>query len=139
MEMTTNRFWLDVINSLKFLWESGSIQHKDAILNTPLWFNPEFRFQHRREWLNKGITMVSDLLSSNNVVISNEDLIEIYSIKVNFIDYHNIKDIQDNSLKSQISTKFGTEIPRTTLSRNPENLRDEVFHSPPTGRPLQGN
>ena len=31
------------------------------------------------------------------------------------------KDIQDNSLKSRISTKFGTEIPRTTLSRNPEN------------------
>ena len=50
-----------------------------------------------------------------------------------------LKDIQDNSLKSRISTKFGTEIPRTTLSRNPENSRDEVFHSPPTGRPLQGN
>ena len=49
------------------------------------------------------------------------------------------KDIQDNSLKSRISTKFGAEIPRTTLSRNPENLRDEVFHSPPTGRPLHGN
>ena len=50
-----------------------------------------------------------------------------------------LKDIQDNSLKSRISMKFGTEIRRTTLSRNPENLRDEVFHSPPTGRPLQGN
>ena len=50
-----------------------------------------------------------------------------------------LKDIQDNSLKSRISTRFGTEIPRTTLSRNPENLRDEVFHSPPIGRPLQGN
>ena len=91
MEMTTNRFWLDVLTSLKFLWESGSIQHKDAILNTPLWFNPEFRFQLRREWLNKGITMVSDLLSSNNVVISNEELEKTYSIKVNFIDYHSIK------------------------------------------------
>ena len=32
MEMTTNRFWLDVLTSLKFLWESGSIQHKDAIM-----------------------------------------------------------------------------------------------------------
>ena len=35
--------------------------------------------------------MVSDLLSSNNVMISNEELVETYSIKVNFIDYHNIK------------------------------------------------
>ena len=91
MEMTTNRFWLDVLKNLKFLWESGSLQHKDSILNTPLWFNPDFRFQLRRDWLNKGITMVSDLLSNNNVVMSNEDLVETYSIKINFIDYHNIK------------------------------------------------
>ena len=47
------------------------------------------------------------------------------------------KDIQDNSLKSRISTEFGTEIPRTTLSRNPENLRDEVFHSHPSGGPFR--
>ena len=47
------------------------------------------------------------------------------------------KDIQDNSLKLRISTEFGTEIPRTTLSRNPENLRDEVFHSPPSGGPFR--
>ena len=50
---------------------------------------------------------------------------------------HTLKDIQDNSLKSRISTKFGTEIPRTTLSRNPENLTDEVFHSPQQGAPFR--
>ena len=91
MEMTSNRFWLDVLGSLKFLWESNSLQHKDSILNTPLWFNPELRFQLRRDWLNKGITMISDILSNNNVVMSNDDLRETYSIKINFIDYHNFK------------------------------------------------
>ena len=49
---------------------------------------------------------------------------------------NHFKDIQD---KSRISAKFGTEIPRTTLSRNPENLRDEVFHSPPTFSPNLDN
>ena len=70
----------------------------------------------------------------------NEDKIyEDYCCGESYAMFFLLKDIQDNSLKSRISTKFGTEIPRTTLSRNPENLTDEVFHSPPTGRPLQGN
>ena len=61
-----------------------------CILNTPLWYNPAFRFPLRQDWLTKGITMVSDLLT-NKSVLTREDFENIYSVQINFLDFHHIK------------------------------------------------
>ena len=90
MELTSNRFWLDVLNSLKLLWSSNLIENKLCILNTPLWYNPAFRFPLRQDWLTKGITMVSDLLT-NKSVLPREDFENIYSVQIDFLDFHHIK------------------------------------------------
>ena len=89
--MTTNRFWLDVLASLRSLWDSGKIQYKEANLNTPLRYSPGFRFQLRQDWLKKDINMVSDFLSCIRVMLPSEELETKYLIKISFIDYYNIK------------------------------------------------
>ena len=89
-KMASNKFWLDVLKSLKYLWLSNTISNREVILDTPLWYNQEFQFPHRREWLEIGINVVSDLLSCTRVMLSQEELEAIYNIKVYFIDYFNI-------------------------------------------------
>ena len=91
MELTSNKFWLDVLNSLKLLWSSNLVENKLCILNTPLWYNPSFRFPLRQDWLSKCINMVSDLLTDTRVVLNREDFENIYSVQINFLDYHHIK------------------------------------------------
>ena len=56
-----------------------------------LWYNPSFKFPLRHEWLIKGITMLSDLLTRTRVVLEREEFEAMYNVKVNFIDYHHIK------------------------------------------------
>ena len=91
VELTSNKFWQDVLSSLKLLWTNHLIENKVCILNTPLWYNPSFKFPLRHEWLLKGITMVSDLLTCTRVVLDREEFEMTYTVNINFIDYHHMK------------------------------------------------
>ena len=57
---------------------------KDAILNTQIWYNPYFELSLRRDWLEKGIPMIVDLLTPMRTVLPIDDLPTLYSIKINF-------------------------------------------------------
>ena len=89
--LTSNKFWQDVLTSLKLLWTHHLIENKVCILNTLLWYNPSFKFPLRREWLLKGITMVSDLLTHTRVVHDREEFETTHNVNINFIDYHHMK------------------------------------------------
>ena len=54
-EMTSNLFWKDFINSLFVFWQSDAPFHKEFIKYTPIWLNPVFSIQIKRDWLSKGI------------------------------------------------------------------------------------
>ena len=72
------------------MWSSNIFLYKEAILNNPLWFNSEFPFPLRRDWLNKGITIDLDLSTDTRVMLSQEELEFTCQVKINFIDYFNI-------------------------------------------------
>ena len=90
VELTSNKFWQDVLSSLKLLWTNHLIENKVCLLNTPLWYNHSFKFPLRHEWLLKGITMISDLLIRTRVALNREDFETTYSVKINFIDYYHM-------------------------------------------------
>ena len=52
--MNTNPFWQDVLIALKTLWKNSIIFDRNVIREIPLWFNPIFILQLRREWKDSG-------------------------------------------------------------------------------------
>ena len=89
-EITSNKFWLDIIESLALLWKSEAMKEKSFIKNTPIWLNPTFSFPIKKQWFKKGITMVSDFLGVMNVVMPIDTFMETYGLKTNFLEYHYI-------------------------------------------------
>ena len=89
-EITSNKFWLDVIESLSILWKSEAMNGKLSIKNTPIWLNPTFSFPINKQWFENGITMVSDFLGIMNVVMPIDTFVETYGLKTNFLEYHHI-------------------------------------------------
>ena len=89
-EITSNKFWLDIIESLALLWKSEAMEEKSFIKNTPIWLNPTFSFPIKKQWFKKGIKMVSDFLGVMNVVMPIDTFMETYGLKTNFLEYHYI-------------------------------------------------
>ena len=55
-------------------------------METPIWYNPAFSLQIRREWKEK-VMVVSDVIDYLTVPLSLEDLIQKFDIKMNFLEY----------------------------------------------------
>ena len=91
--MTTNPFWIDVLFALRSRWKNSIIFDKHVIREPPLWFNPIFRLQLRREWKENGILVVSDFINYLTTPLSLEEINQKYNIKMNFLEqlfYKNI-------------------------------------------------
>ena len=87
-EMTSNKFWLDVIGSLEVMWQTEAVMGKTFIKNTPIWLNPVFSVPINRQWFKKGISTVSDFLGTMNVILPMDKFMETHGVKTNFLDYH---------------------------------------------------
>ena len=87
IEMTTNPFWIDVLKSIKILGAKEDFVHNENLLLTPLWHNPDLRLQIKREWLEKGIYSVWDLLDYDRKPYSMKDFESMFCIKTNFLEY----------------------------------------------------
>ena len=85
IEMTSNKFWKDVIRSLQMLWKSEAV-----ILNTPLWLNSNFEMPIKRDWLKKGINSIADFLGIMKVPLTIEEFTCKYGVKTNFLEYSRI-------------------------------------------------
>ena len=90
IEMTSNPFWKDVIQSLQIFWNSEAPLHKNFIKFTPIWFNPVFSIPIKKEWLKKGISTVADFLGIMNVPLSMEEFKQKFNVKTIFLEYHAI-------------------------------------------------
>ena len=83
----SNPFWLDVLTALKTLWNSNFISEKTVIMETPIWLNPTFKFHIRREWKEKGISVISDFIDHLRTPYTMESFTEHYGVKTNFLEY----------------------------------------------------
>ena len=104
--MNTNPFWQDDLSSLKMLWKTNIIFDKSVIRDTPLWYNPMFILQIRRDWKEKGIMIVSDFMNYLTLPLSLEKINIKFHIKMNFLEYGKVTAI----LKKHFEWK---EIPET--------------------------
>ena len=90
IEMTSNKFWKDVIRSLQMLWRSEAVKDKEVILNTPLWLNSNFEIPLKRDWLKRGINSIADFLGIMKVPLTMEEFTCKYGVKTNFLEYSRI-------------------------------------------------
>ena len=80
-------FWADVLKSLKILWSRNTTEKISNVFLTPIWYNDNLRIPLKHKWLNKGITIIADLLDENCNFLSLEDFQLIYNVKSNFLEY----------------------------------------------------
>ena len=68
-ETTSNKCWLDVMESLSVLRQTDAVLGKDYIKNTPIWLNPVFSIPINRQWFKKGVLTIADFLGTMNVIL----------------------------------------------------------------------
>ena len=89
-EEVKNPFWKDLLNSWKIFCKSVKIQALEDILYSPLWYNSNFQHgQHIyfKDWYNKGIRNVIDLLDIDGNFYLFPQLQEIYNVCGTFLDH----------------------------------------------------
>ena len=86
-EMTENSFWKDVLNSLRVLGKKDGFISSENILLTPLWHNPQLRLQIKKNWLDSGVQIISDLLDDDMKPYALKRFEDKFGIKTNFLEY----------------------------------------------------
>ena len=108
-----NPFWKDTLKSWKHFCKQVEVDTLEDILNSPLWLNshlPHSQNMYIKEWYDKGVRNISDLIDSDGNFYQLEELKTTYNIRGTFLDYHSIlrripdgwkNKIQQNSLICQ--------------------------------------
>ena len=80
-------FWNNVLCYLKDLLKSECCEDVSVTGLTPIWYNPILRIPLKYQWLQKGISIIGDVLSEHNEFISLEDFQLKFGLKTNFLEY----------------------------------------------------
>ena len=86
----TNNFWKDVIDACRSLYDNIWLLHSPDRSAMPQWYNTKLCNYFNKDWYNKGITCVNDLLCNGNF-ISIENLCQRRNVKCYFLEYESIK------------------------------------------------
>ena len=88
LKKVCNPFWRDVLEAyttfVKF--NLNSLKNED-VLCQPLWFNPKLKFKFIKNWYDKGIRSINDIVDHNGNILSFENLKITYGIAGTFIEY----------------------------------------------------
>lgn len=109
-EELINPFWRDLLKSWKSFCKSVEIESLQDILYSPVWFNSKFLNGQNifiKEWYNKGIRNIIDLLNSEGQFYEFHDLQVKYNIHGTFLEYH--------SLLRKIPAQWKTKINQNSL------------------------
>ena len=88
-----NHFWKDMLVSWKQFCQTVEIKTLEEILYSPIWFNSYLNRGHNlfiKEWHDKGIRNVIDLLNAEGQFYNFNELKDIYDIHGTFLDYQSI-------------------------------------------------
>ena len=89
-ETSSNKFWLDVIDSLTIMWQTDAVLKKSFIKDTPIWLNPTFSIPINKHWFRKGISTIADFLGDMNVILPMDVFVKRYNVTTNFLEYHQV-------------------------------------------------
>ena len=89
-----NPFWMDVFSSYKVFLDSLKPRTWDQFLSQPIWFNSNFKVggtcMFYRNWYERGIRFVNDLLDENGSLSSYESVIQMFDRRIIFLDFRNV-------------------------------------------------
>ena len=88
-----NPFWKDMLLSWKQFCQAVEIETLEEILYSPIWFNSNLNRGHNlfiKEWHDKGIRNVIDLLNAEGQFYHFNELKDTYDIHGTFLDYQSI-------------------------------------------------
>ena len=81
-------------------------------MESPIWLNHTFKFHIRREWKERGISVISDFIDHLRTPYTMESFIEHYGVKTNFLEYARFSALINEYLsgkdtpETEISTKW---------------------------------
>ena len=83
--ITKNKFWQSALDALHYYTEKISLY----VLNIPLWLNSNISKYPLciNSCYNKGITTLGDILDSNHIILSKEELYNRYLVETYFLTY----------------------------------------------------
>ena len=117
-EKVNNPFWKDLLNSWKIFCKSVKV-HVHAledILYSPLWYNSNFQhgqYIYFKDWYNKGIRNVIDLLDTDGNFYLFPQLQEIYNVRGTLLDH--------SSLLRKIPAQWKQKLMKTKYYVRPSN------------------
>ena len=86
-----NSFWKDVFLSYKRFTNCVPYEEEQEVQAEPLFYNDKFKvgniYFHYKDWSNKNIYFVKDLLDDNGTFLSYREFCEKYEFSVNFLQY----------------------------------------------------
>ena len=111
-----NSFWKDVFAAYLEYYGTLEVTTADEVLAEPLFFNNKFKIGnksfHYKDWSDKGVFYVKDLLQENGMFLKVENFKAKYSLSVNFLDYYGcINCIKSYLYKHNIVIKNNVSIP----------------------------
>ena len=110
-QKTHNKFWLEVLKGLIQFFSTFKIKTTLQVQWMPLWFNSILDFEYRRNWYEKGYTVLGDILNEYGDIMTITELSE-RGLIINFLDYYKIKKrIQDLNITAHAPIQ-GPYIPR---------------------------
>ena len=104
---------LFTIKSVKCLFKTDIITHMDVIHEVPIWFNPNLRIDFKKNWFDKGIRTLNDIVDTYGKPMDLQTFQEVYQLKTNFLEYGGFC----NKIKSFLRYKDFPHA-KTTLPRN---------------------
>lgn len=90
LENVINPFWKDVLKSWKLFCKSVQVETLEDILYSPVWFNSNFLHGQNfyiKDWYDKGIRNVMDLLNTEGQFYQYHQLREKYQIQGTYLNY----------------------------------------------------
>ena len=89
-----NPFWKDVFNAWLLLRTHEKTDSWDEYISQPLWFNKDIKIDGKsiyiKQWFQKGIAHINDLITEDGNFLSLEKLQDLYKVRTNFLTYHGI-------------------------------------------------
>ena len=99
----TNMFWKNVFSAWKRVLEKEHKYSWDHVLKTPLWYNKNIKIDYRpvfyKDWYQKGIHIIADLLNENGEMLSFEDVCRKYNLDVEMMKFNGIVSSVNKYLK----------------------------------------
>ena len=89
----TNPFWKDILKSWYQFCISVEVNSVKDVLDSPVWYNKNLAKGHKfciKNWYEKGVRYVSDLLDEHGNIHLFEDFKTRYGIRGTFLDYQSL-------------------------------------------------